>query len=122
LFTYKQSTGELTAANGVISKGYSGAQGIGFDNPSEQFVKDLGPIPQGFYTIEGPPFNTTEHGPYVMRLTPDARNDMEGRSGFLMHGDSVLKPGTASEGCIIMAHSVREAVWASGDRRLQVIA
>ena len=122
MFTYKQSTGELTAANGTVSVGYSGAQGIGYNNPAEQFVHDIGPIPQGFYTITGPPYNTTTHGPFVMQLVPDASNDMGGRAGFLLHGDNVLRPGTASEGCIIMSRVIREAVWASGDRRLQVIA
>ena len=122
MFTYKQSTGELTAANGTVSVGYSGAQGIGYNNPSEEFVKDVGPIPVGCYTITGPPYNTTTHGPFVMQLVPDASNDMGGRSGFLLHGDNILRPGTASEGCIIMSRVIREAVWASGDRRLQVIA
>jgi hypothetical protein len=122
MFTYKQSTGQLTLNGQPFGKGYSGMQGVGYDNPAEQFVKDVGPIPEGFYTIEGPPFNTTEHGPFVMRLTPDAANDMEGRSGLLCHGDSVVHPGAASEGCVVMPRLVREAMWSSGDRRLQVIA
>lgn len=122
MFTYKISTGELTASNGVVSKGYSGAAGIGKNNPAEESVPDVGPIPEGEYTIQGPPFDTPTHGPFVLRLVPKPSNTMYGRSGFLMHGDSLLKPGTASEGCIIMSFTIRQAVWASGDTDLLVIA
>ena len=122
MFIYKVSTGELTAANGTVSKGYSGAAGIGKNNPAEEDVKNVGPIPEGEYTIQGPPFDTPTHGPFVMRLIPKATNDMHGRSGFLMHGDSIKRPGTASQGCIIMGFAIRHAVWESGDRDLTVIA
>jgi hypothetical protein len=122
MFTYKISTGELTAANGVVSKGYSGAAGLSKNNPIYESVKNVGPIPEGEYTIEGPPFDTPTHGPFVMRLIPKPTNKMYGRSGFLMHGDSLRAPGTASEGCIIMAFLIRQAVWLSGDRDLKVIA
>ena len=122
MFIYKISTGELTAANGVVSKGYSGAEGIGKNNPAEESVKDVGPIPEGEYAIQGPPFDTPTHGPFVLRLIPKPTNQMYGRSGFLMHGDSLARPGTASEGCIVMAHPIREAVWLSGDTDLTVVA
>jgi len=81
----------------------------------------IGPIPQGKYTISGPPFDTTTHGPYIMRLIPDPANEMHGRSGFLLHGDSIIHPGMASLGCVIMPRTIREAVWASGDRTLTVV-
>lgn len=119
---YKQSTGELTFNNGSVYSGYSGEQGIGYNNPSEENVEDVGPIPEGEYTIEGPPFNTVDHGPYVMRLVPKPTNNMFGRSGFLMHGDSIEHPGTASEGCIVMNRIIRGLVWDSGDRNLVVIS
>jgi len=122
MFTYKISTGELTAANGVVSHGYSGAAGIGKNNPAEEGVKNVGPIPEGTYTIQGPPFDTAEHGPFVMRLIPDESNNMHGRGSFLIHGDSLKKPGTASEGCLIFAFTIRQSIWLSGDRRLQVVA
>jgi len=35
---------------------------------------------------------------------------------------SIEHPGAASEGCIIVARPIREQVWESGDRKLQVIA
>jgi hypothetical protein len=58
----------------------------------------------------------------VMRLTPDPTNEMFGRSAFLIHGDSIKAPGTASEGCIIQSNPVRTLVSKSSNRRLQVIA
>ena len=123
MLTYKISTGELTSdKNGLIGKGYSGAAGIGKDNPLEESVPDVGPIPEGEYTIQGPPFDTPTHGPFVMRLIPKPTNTMYERSGFLMHGDSIRAPGTASEGCIVMGFPIRESVWLSGDRDLTVIA
>ena len=120
MWTYKQSTGELTnAAGDVVAKGYSGAP-AGKNNPAMQNVPDVGPIPEGQYTI-GTPFNSPDHGPFAMHLTPDPANEMFGRSAFLMHGDSLEHPGCASEGCIIMPRPVREATWNSGDLALLVV-
>lgn len=116
---YAQASGWLSHDGVNVAEGYSGA-GDGKNNPAMQDVHNVGPIPQGKYTI-GEPSDTKTHGPYVMHLTPDASNDMFGRAGFLIHGDSVVNPGTASEGCIIMPRKVREEVWASGDRDLEVV-
>jgi hypothetical protein len=85
-------------------------------------VHNLGPIPQGEWTIVGPPINTQEHGPYVLKLEPGAKTTTFGRSGFLMHGDSKKSPGSASQGCVILPRTVREQVWKSGDRDLEVVA
>lgn len=116
---YEQSTGNLSH-NGVrIGQGYSGA-GAGKNNASMQADIDMGPIPCGVYSIETP-VNSIEHGPFAMPLLPAATNEMFGRSGFMLHGDSIAHPGDASEGCVIMARSIREYVWASGDRELQVV-
>ena len=65
---------------------------------------------------------TRDHGPCVLRLEPSAQTDTRGRSGFLIHGDSKTQPGTASHGCIILPRVVREQVWQSGDRDLEVLA
>lgn len=49
--TYRQSTGELLDANGVvIGVGYSGSP-AGKNNPAMQNVVDVGPIPQGTYHV-----------------------------------------------------------------------
>ncbi len=55
-----------------------------------------------------------------MYLQPDPHNQMFGRSGFFMHGDSLAHPGQSSEGCIVMPEDVRELVAASPDRGLSV--
>jgi len=119
MWTYKQSTGELSC-RGFCATGYAGA-GEGKNNPAMQGVQCVGPIPVGLYTICAPR-NTKTHGPYVLPLTPHLDNDMLGRSGFLIHGDSLRAPGTASLGCIVVARAVRVRVWDSGDRLLQVVA
>lgn len=120
-WTYAQKTGELQQDGKHVATGYSGAAD-GKNNPEKQSVPNVGPIPQGSWTITGPPANTAEHGPYVLRLTPGEETDTFGRSGFLMHGDSKNAPGTASHGCVIVGRLVREQVWESGDRNLEVVA
>ena len=101
--------------------GYSGRQPDGKNQPNKQSEHNIGPIPVGSYRI-GPPIDTMTHGPFVMPLSPDPDNQMFGRDGFLIHGDSVVHPGTASEGCIILARDVRQKVWASADHTIHVIS
>lgn len=120
-WTYSQKTGDLDQDGHHVATGYSGA-GEGKNNPSLQNVRNVGPIPQGDWTITGPPTNTEDHGPYVLRLNPSAGTETFGRSGFLMHGDSKEHPGGASEGCVILPRPVREQVWTSGDQDLKVVA
>jgi hypothetical protein len=125
MWCYVQRTGALLDDAGrAAGYGYSGS-GAGKDAPGRQDEPDEGPIPQGYYTI-GPPECIAApgpHGPFVLRLTPDAANEMYGRSGFLIHGDG-LGPhaGDASHGCIVLPRSVRVAMAASGDNRLRVVA
>lgn len=66
---YAQKTGELQQDEQHVATGYSGA-GEGKNNPGMQSVRNVGPIPQGDWVIVGPPVNTPEHGPCVLRLTP----------------------------------------------------
>jgi len=58
----------------------------------------------------------------VLKLNPAPSTDTHGRGGFLMHGDSKEHPGSASHGCVILPRAVREEVWNSGDRELEVVA
>jgi len=120
-WTYAQKTGELQQDGKPVATGYSGA-GPGKNNPAMQTVHNVGPIPQGDWTIAGPPVKTAEHGPYVLTLKPSADTATFGRSGFLMHGDSKESPGCASQGCVVLPRLVREEVWQSGDRNLEVVA
>jgi hypothetical protein len=120
-WTYDIRSGVMRQPDGTVSGiGYSGA--VGFKNdPANCQLKMRGPIPPGFYTITKPSFNDPTHGPVVMRLTPDPANNMYGRDGFMIHGDSIEHPGAASEGCIILSRPVREDIEASPDAILQVI-
>jgi Protein of unknown function (DUF2778) len=122
MWTYKQSTGELKRdAGAVVGTGYSGMPPLGKNNPAQENVHLVGPLPRGLYTI-GAPHDNPQLGPYAMYLAPDQENTMFGRGGFFMHSDSISHPGKASEGCIVIAEAVRQQVWNSGDHRLQVIA
>jgi hypothetical protein len=118
--TWEQRPGAWLRDGKLLAHGYSG-HGEGKNNPACQAVPCVGPIPQGRYHILGPPFDSTTHGPYVLRLDPAPGNDMLGRAGFLVHGDSLKDPGGASLGCIVLPHTVRELIWLSGDRELEVI-
>lgn len=119
MWTYEQRTGRILQDGEYVATGYAG-KGDGINNPDMQDVHNVGPIPRGGYRVCAP-VNTNTHGPYVLRLEPDPANEMFGRSGFLIHGDSVKHPGTASEGCIIQARATRELVWESGDHQLEVV-
>ncbi len=126
MWTYVQKTGELLHDGLHIAVGYSGFDNPdtgqnGKNNPGLENVEEVGPIPAGNYAI-GTPHDTLTHGPFVLPLTPDPANEMFGRTAFLMHGDSVIEPGTASRGCIVMSRAVRTEVAASGDKLLQVIS
>ena len=122
MWIYAQRTGNLTAPDGkmLAIPGYSG-HGSGKNAPDMQRVPNIGPCCRGWYTITEP-FNSPLHGSFAMRLVPNAANEMYGRGGFMIHGDSLSKPGTASQGCIILSRPVREKIWASGDHRLLVVA
>lgn len=120
---YEQITGKLSYDGEVMGIGYSG-KGPGLNNPAMQSVPFVGPIPEGWWRIEKPPFDDPAHGPFCLRLTPYNPAAVYGRDGFLMHGDRVDAIGQhlASEGCIIMARDVREKISASVDNVLQVVS
>lgn len=118
---YEQASGTLTAPGGTPAfLGYSG-KGVCKNDPAAQMVKNQGPIPQGSYRTLAAITHPTL-GRLAIHLEPDPANEMFGRTAFLIHGDSIRAPGSASEGCIIMAREAREAVDASSDRVLQVVA
>jgi len=120
---YEQASGRMLVRESgtydTIGVGYSGSASRGGKNdPSKQCVKETGPLPRGRYTI-GPPI--VGPSPYSLRLTPDPANDMCGRSGFLIHGDSISHPGNASDGCIILTRPEREAIVKTGLTLLIVV-
>lgn len=126
---YEQRTGRLLHQGELVAIGYSGADdgdgvlepGEGRNAPEREDQRNVGPIPRGQWMIQGRPFFSELRGPYCLRLVPAPDTDTHGRSAFLIHGDSKKKPGTASHGCIILPRAVRERIWTSGDRYLEVV-
>ena len=115
---YSQSTGILTHNGSHVATGYSG-NGAGKNNPEMQSVPDVGPCPQGRYQI-GAPRDEASVGPFALPLTPMPDTNTFGQFAFLIHGDSIVHPGTASEGCIILLRDARNQIAASGDHELIV--
>jgi hypothetical protein len=120
MWTYSQSTGELHHERELIATGYSG-HGDGVNDPAMQSVPDVGPLPQGLYTISEA--STHPHlGPLTMHLIPDPSDEMYDRSGFYVHGDNSKGNKSASKGCVVLPHDVRQMLSESEDRRLEVTA
>lgn len=141
MWTYQQHNGQVTDPFGMLrGQSYAG-HGEGRNNPVLQDVhagcrwngteweivdglapNDWGPLPCGIYTMREPE-DTPTHGPYVLWLTPDAKNEMFNRSGFGIHGDSIERPGLASLGCICTPRAIRVLMWegCGQDHRIQVI-
>ena len=123
MYSYSQSTGNLTdASGGLVTVGYSG-HGDGLNNPAMQDVPDVGPLPQGLYSL-GAPIDHPKLGPFAIPLIPHAGDELFGRSDFYLHGDEVGHVGEhlASHGCIVFDRATREAIWASGDHVMKVQA
>lgn len=123
LWLWSQSTGHLlrpgpTSLIGV-AYGYSG-NGEHKNNPLSEAIRTHGPIPCGLYLI-GQPYPHPKLGPLTMNLDPIG-HDACGRSAFRIHGDSAAHPGAASDGCIVLARTVREMIATSADRLLLVIS
>jgi hypothetical protein len=122
MWTFRQNDGVLLHDGTVIATGYSG-YGAHADHPADESLKNLGPIPEGAYTIGAPEYvdATGPHGPFVLPLTPSAGTTLFGRGNFLIHGDNAEGNHTASQGCIIMPKSVRVLIAQSGDPDLSVV-
>lgn len=129
MWTFEITTGKwYDPAGAYVSTGYAG-HGAGVDNPADEAIPDEGPIPEGTYQmgawfndLEPSPPDTAEHkGPIVCHLTPEPGTNDYGRSGFMIHGDSVVHPGQASLGCAIADHATRLAMSESPDQVLSVV-
>ena len=119
MWTYSQSDGKLWRHNEICGVGFSG-KGVCKNDTASESKHNLGPIPRGLYRIDHI-YDSHDHGPFCLALVPDINNRMYGRSGFLIHGRSVAHPADSSEGCIILDRPIREQIWESGDRELEVI-
>jgi hypothetical protein len=121
MWTYNQSNGALSHNGVQVGLGYSG-HGDGVNNPAMQSVSNVGPIPQGQWTI-GEGADNPQLGPLAMPLTPNIGTDTFGRGGFFIHGDSIEFAGQeeASHGCIILARVIREQINSDLDKDLEVV-
>ncbi|MTJ82932.1 MAG: DUF2778 domain-containing protein [Telmatospirillum sp.] len=115
----QSSTGDLSLNGVAVARGYSG-RGAGKSNPALQTAPSIGPIPQGRYHI-GAPFVHPHAGPFAMRLTPQRDTGTFGRSGFMIHADSMSHPGESSNGCIVLMPQVRQRIWGSHDHVIVVV-
>ena len=98
--------------------GYSG-NGPDLDNPADETVVNHGPLPEGKYTIGAPKTPIDHLGPLALPLTPQFQT---GRSDIFIHGDNAAMNHTGSDGCLILAHAIRQAIVDSGDDELIVVA
>lgn len=118
-WTYSQASGALRGpAAAIVGVGYSGT-GAGLNNPAMQDVRDVGPLPCGWWTI-GPAYEHPHLGTLTMDLTPDAGTNTYGRDDFRIHGDNAARNFSASKGCMVQDHGPRSQVAGSPVRRLYV--
>jgi hypothetical protein len=112
MWRYEQSTGRLSRNGIIVASGYAG-RGEGLNNPAMQEIHNIGPAPQGTYTI-GPAELHPRLGPITLELIPDQETEMFGRSGFFIHGDNKEVNHTASDGCLIFDRQTRAAIAVAG--------
>jgi hypothetical protein len=103
----------------IYNGGYTG-NGVGLNNPAEESVQGVGPLPEGRYHIAGLAADN-DTGPFSLLLQPEAGTVMHGRAGFRIHGDNSRGNFSASHGCIVLPPQVRHQMWDSGDRELEVL-
>lgn len=108
MFKYKQTTGELSQlVDGAwvsLGHGYSG-NGVGLNTHSDEAVPNVGPCPSALWAISYP-YDHPSKGPLCFRLTPLTYRGT--RNAFMIHGDNAQLNHTASDGCIILAHDLRQ--------------
>lgn len=120
MWSYVSASGNLSQDGTFVGTGYSG-RGPGLNNPDQENVSNVGPVPRGNYTIGNFFDDPGGKGPIVSDLTPDAATNVFGRSGFMIHGDNAAANHSASHGCIILAHALRQRISDSADTALEVV-
>lgn len=134
MLTADRTLGEVRRADGSLlcrfESGYDpdvstkGEPGEGVNNPALEAIRNVGPLPAGFYVM-GPPFNHPTAGGYTMRLQfVPGTGDLHGRSGFLWHGgwrDPKAHKDNASHGCMVSSFTDRVRAWEEGDHLIRVI-
>jgi hypothetical protein len=119
-WTFEIPTGKwFDPLGNYMSTGYAG-HGAGFDNVADESIADVGPIPEGAFQM-GKWFDDPEKGKIVCHLTPLPGTNTYGRSGFMIHGDSIQHPGQASHGCPIADKPSRTRMSLSPDQILNAV-
>lgn len=122
-WTWKQSAGELWRDGKLVAKGYSGAPGHVNATKSEG-LRNKGPIPRGLWRMASVFPKHEKLGTVAISLRA-VGHDAMGRSDFMIHGESILRRGTASEGCIILDYATRvtlsNGVGRSGEDLIEVV-
>jgi len=117
MWIYVQSSEELFSGSTYVETGYSGALPDRKNKPDMERVRNVGPIPRGYYSIGAASSSPTAITP---SLTPgDPSYCSPPRSGLLIHGDN--STGTASQGCIVLRRATRQKITESNDMRLRVV-
>lgn len=116
---YNSANGNLSRNGELVGTGYSGNT-AGLNNPAMDDVHNVGPIPTGQWVIGDFFDDPGGKGPIVARLTPGPNTPTFNRSGFMLHGDNPAMDHTASDGCIILSHDIRQQIMESGDTELVV--
>lgn len=95
----------------------------GKNNPDMVAIRNIGPLPPGWYEI-GEPFTNPATGPFSMRLTPHDDNKMYGRDAFLIHGPTRDREryGEESKGCVVSPRPIRERLHQLHPAWLRVIS
>lgn len=111
-----------TEGDTVLGEAWAGNH-AGKNNPDMCAIKDIGPLPVGWYEI-GEPFTHPHTGPFSMCLTPHDDNKMFGRDGFLIHGPDrdPEQQGQESKGCIVSFRPNRERLYRLGPKWINVIS
>jgi hypothetical protein len=120
MWVYHQNSGLLEHDGTQIGVGYSGHPPH-VNDPGAESIHNYGPIPRGFW-IFGEAVWHDELG-WAIPIQPAPETEVFNRSGFWCHGDEISHAGSflASDGCIIMALAIRQAVNDSLDKDLQVV-
>jgi hypothetical protein len=114
---YSQSLGTISHDTEIVGEGYAGKE-LDCNNPWSETKKGYGPLPRGLYRV-GPSYRHSKLGSVTMNLSPIGHN-AHGRTAFRIHGDSRLRPGTASEGCIVLPLAIRQKIADSNDKEIFV--
>jgi len=109
----------IVVINGIYYHGSYSGHGEGLDNPDDQDIRNVGPLPLGQYQI-GEWHDDPTLGPNIAKLTP--LNIDTDRSGFYWHGDNRFLNHTGSDGCLVSPPDVRHKANQSGDNILEVVA